>query len=166
MCIRRVNNQAVAADGGSGNMLTVCAVSLLQSGYMRRETSLMASGPGDGGRGVWHSQLCDLVKCQSRQTPSLPHMHPKSLTNASDTSEKVSHRMPFCLMTHAASSLRPLSNGAQAREHLLFPTVSHYQGSESPTAPLDTYFNNNQRKCVGEYFVPRMTGRLTNEQSR
>lgn len=47
-----VNNKSVTADGVSGNMLTVCAVSLLQSGCMRRETSLMASG-GRAVDGAW-----------------------------------------------------------------------------------------------------------------
>lgn len=32
----------------------------------------------------------DLVKCQSCQTLSLPHIHRKSLTNVCDTREKVS----------------------------------------------------------------------------
>lgn len=66
--------------------------------------------------------------------------------------------MPFCLMTHTASSLKRLSDGAESREHLLFRMVSHHQGSESPTAALDTYFDNNQRKCIWEYFFKQIEG--------
>lgn len=95
------------------------------------------------------------MKCQSCQTLSASYtswVFDKCLWHQ----RKGFHRMPFCLMTLTASSLKRLSNGAESGEHLLFQMVSQYQRSDSPTAAWTTHYNINPRKFILEYFINRM----------
>lgn len=60
-CTLLINSEAVGQTGGSGCLL-IAQLELPPIGSWRR---------------------CDLVKCQRRQTASLPHVHPVPLTNVS-----------------------------------------------------------------------------------